>query len=368
MQHASPALRARSSFAMIRHASLLVTLATLLLIPGASASKSSLDANGDGQVNCNDFPTQAAAQAALDQDPSDPYGLDGAVGPSSSGDTGVACEAFFASGGSDPGAATSSEKQSAAKGSGKGQSGQTGSGTSKSTATPSVPRTPTPTATPSATGMPTPTAATAPSTGAAIPATGVASSIPSDVMSQVEGCAVISMSAHDVAAAGCPGVGVVIIHTPEDAPPFPDEVVITPETGSPMMTPATAPNTGTVSTTTAPATRSSGSGGKAATGTTTHHQKKSSTTGSSNGSSGSGKKNSSSSTSTPSSNSSGTSSGSSSTSGSHSSGTSSGHHRHGHGKHGKNKHKNKNKNKNKNKASKNTPGKHHAKGHKHQQQ
>lgn len=347
MQPSSPALRAGSSFAMVRRASLLVALATLLVVPGASAAKSPLDANGDGQVNCNDFPTQAAAQAALDQDPSDPYGLDGAVGPSSSGDTGVACEAFFASGGSDPGAATGSGKQSATKGSGKGQSGNAGGGKSEPAAIPSAAVTPTP-------------APAAPTAGAAMPAAGAASSLPSDVMSQVEGCAVISMSAHDVAAAGCPGVGVVIIHTPEDAPPFPDEVVITPRSGSPMMTPATPPNNGAVSTTTAPGTRSSGSGGKATTGTTTHHQKTSDHSGSSNGSSGSGKKNSGSSTNTSSSNTNDTSTGSSTSSGTHDSGASSGHHRHGHGQHGKNK--------NKHKASKDKHGKHHAKGHEHQQQ
>jgi hypothetical protein len=38
-------------------------------------------------LNCDDFPTQAAAQAVLDQDPSDPNGLDG-------NNNGVACETY----------------------------------------------------------------------------------------------------------------------------------------------------------------------------------------------------------------------------------------------------------------------------------
>ncbi|MCC7021914.1 MAG: hypothetical protein IT338_03755, partial [Thermomicrobiales bacterium] len=153
MQHASPALGAHPLPSILGRACLLVAMAALLLAPGASAAKSTLDANGDGQVNCNDFPNQAAAQAALDQDPSDPYGLDGAAGPSSSGDTGVACETFFASGGSGSGAATGSGKQKAAKGSGKGQSGDAGGDKSTPAATPDAATTPTPTPAAPAAGL-----------------------------------------------------------------------------------------------------------------------------------------------------------------------------------------------------------------------
>ncbi len=42
--------------------------------------------------DCDDFAFQEDAQAALDQDPSDPYGLDGPPGPTSAGIPGVACE------------------------------------------------------------------------------------------------------------------------------------------------------------------------------------------------------------------------------------------------------------------------------------
>lgn len=42
--------------------------------------------------NCSNYASQAAAQAALRANPSDPNGLDGPPGPASSGTPGVACE------------------------------------------------------------------------------------------------------------------------------------------------------------------------------------------------------------------------------------------------------------------------------------
>src|SRR5215213_6064870 len=42
--------------------------------------------------NCDSYPSQAAAQAALRQDPTDPNGLDGLPGDSYEGVRGVACE------------------------------------------------------------------------------------------------------------------------------------------------------------------------------------------------------------------------------------------------------------------------------------
>ncbi len=54
-------------------------------IPSASAR--------DGDLfDCDDFASQADAQAELRNDPSDPYGLDGPRGTGSSGTPGVACE------------------------------------------------------------------------------------------------------------------------------------------------------------------------------------------------------------------------------------------------------------------------------------
>ncbi len=44
------------------------------------------------EVNCDDFPNQAAAQQALKDDSSDPQGLDGPPGAAFTGIQGVACE------------------------------------------------------------------------------------------------------------------------------------------------------------------------------------------------------------------------------------------------------------------------------------
>ena len=44
------------------------------------------------ELNCDDFPNQAAAQQELREDPSDPEGLDGLPGEAFSGIQGVACE------------------------------------------------------------------------------------------------------------------------------------------------------------------------------------------------------------------------------------------------------------------------------------
>jgi hypothetical protein len=44
------------------------------------------------EVNCDDFPNQAAAQKALKDDSSDPEGLDGPPGAAFTGIRGVACE------------------------------------------------------------------------------------------------------------------------------------------------------------------------------------------------------------------------------------------------------------------------------------
>ena len=69
----------------------LVARVALLPVTGASAQEDLYD--------CADFATQEEAQAVYDQDPSDPYGLDGPIGETSDGEPGVACEEL-ASGGS----------------------------------------------------------------------------------------------------------------------------------------------------------------------------------------------------------------------------------------------------------------------------
>lgn len=61
------------------------------------------------------------------------------------------------------------------------------------------------------------------------PAAPIASeAIPADVLTAVEGCAVVTISGHDVAAAGCPGVGIVEFRTPDSAPLMPDTAMIAP--------------------------------------------------------------------------------------------------------------------------------------------
>lgn len=52
---------------------LLVVLVVLAIAPAAHAAVD--------DENCGDFPNRPAAQAHLEDDPSDPDGLDGAVGP-----------------------------------------------------------------------------------------------------------------------------------------------------------------------------------------------------------------------------------------------------------------------------------------------
>ena len=58
--------------------------------PSPTAGPSS--APGEGDLNCDDFTTQAEAQAVYEQDPSDPHGVDGPIGEGYTGEPGVACE------------------------------------------------------------------------------------------------------------------------------------------------------------------------------------------------------------------------------------------------------------------------------------
>ncbi len=58
--------------------------------------------------DCSDFDTQAQAQQVYDQDPSDPYGLDGPIGTASEGQPGVACEELLGTGGASASSSASS--------------------------------------------------------------------------------------------------------------------------------------------------------------------------------------------------------------------------------------------------------------------
>lgn len=81
----------------------LLVVAALAAFSGAMVGASSASAQS-GDLNCPDFATQPEAQAVLDQDPSDPNGLDGAPRD------GVACESLpDGNGATTPGSVTAAE-------------------------------------------------------------------------------------------------------------------------------------------------------------------------------------------------------------------------------------------------------------------
>lgn len=71
---------------------------TVLLVSAVFAARAAWEhypvaSAQDGDLfDCDDFASQADAQAELRNDPSDPYGLDGPRGTGTSGTPGVACE------------------------------------------------------------------------------------------------------------------------------------------------------------------------------------------------------------------------------------------------------------------------------------
>lgn len=69
----------------------LLMVASLIFAPAALA-QSRGPSGADGTFNCQDFDFQEDAQAFFEQDTSDPDGLDGPVGTSSTGIPNVACE------------------------------------------------------------------------------------------------------------------------------------------------------------------------------------------------------------------------------------------------------------------------------------
>lgn len=70
---------------------------------------------------------------------------------------------------------------------------------------------------------------------------------PADVLARVAGCSVVSISAHDVAAAGCPGGGNVNFRTPADAPPMNDTVLFSPGVAPPTARQSAGANNSTTS-------------------------------------------------------------------------------------------------------------------------
>lgn len=77
---------------------LLYLTALSMLVVAMTASVAFAQSRGpsgaDGTFNCEDFDSQAEAQAFLRDDPSDPDGLDGPPGDAFTGEEGVACESL----------------------------------------------------------------------------------------------------------------------------------------------------------------------------------------------------------------------------------------------------------------------------------
>lgn len=75
----------------------LLTLAVLIITCGAGLRvvwEHMPTALAQAQTNCANYPSQAAAQQALREDPSDPAGLDGPPGPTPGGLPGLACVVY----------------------------------------------------------------------------------------------------------------------------------------------------------------------------------------------------------------------------------------------------------------------------------
>jgi hypothetical protein len=194
-------------------ASLLVV--GLVVVGGARPASS---AKGD-TLNCSDFNSQAEAQAELDRTyPDDPNNLDG-------DNNGVACEDEFNLTADEIAAITragqSSDNQSSKKSSNNAKSGRKTETTPEPSPTETVTAEPAPETTPE----PTPTLEDM--------------QLPPDILNLVDGCAVISISARDVAAAGCPGAGTVVFSVPPGEPDLTPGIVIAPEAN--QQTGATAP-------------------------------------------------------------------------------------------------------------------------------
>lgn len=162
-----------------------VTILALLSFAG-------IDTRAQADLNCDDFANQAEAQASLNGTyPEDPNGLDR--------DTDwIACEDFFD--------LTAEEEARVVP-------ANLASGATVTTSTP----TPAP---PAANTTPAPVATT----------TGTGSRIdpPADLMVQVASCEVVAVSSRSIAAAGCPGIGTVILRPPVGTPRMRSQVIIRP--------------------------------------------------------------------------------------------------------------------------------------------
>ena len=169
-------------------------IALLTLNPGRAGAQADL--------NCEDFTTQLEAQLSLnDSYPDDPDRLD------ADGDW-IACENYFE---------LSKEEEA------RIVPANLANGAAQSTPEP----TPEPAAEDAA---PEPEAAPEPAPAPALAPAGASSRVdpPADLMAQVELCEVVTVSSRSIAAAGCPGVGTIVLRPPAGTPRMRSQVIIRP--------------------------------------------------------------------------------------------------------------------------------------------
>jgi len=133
----------------------LCMAAVLMFAPAAMAQD---------EFDCEDFATQEEAQAEYDADTSDPSGLDGPIGESSTGEPGVACEELPSGGGSTATPMAEETMMQTASPVAEETMMQTASPVAEETATPMAEESATPTATATASASASPL----PDTGGAI--------------------------------------------------------------------------------------------------------------------------------------------------------------------------------------------------------
>lgn len=161
------------------------TALSLLILAGAETTS-------QADLNCDDFANQNEAQLSLNGTfPEDPNGLD-------RDKDWIACEDFFD---------LTAEQEA------RVVPANLASGAARPTPAPA------PTPAPTATATPPPAASTAPSSRIDPPA---------DLMAQVASCEVVTVSSRSIAAAGCPGVGSIVLRPPAGTPRMRSQVIIRP--------------------------------------------------------------------------------------------------------------------------------------------
>jgi hypothetical protein len=157
-----------------------------------------VDAHAQADLNCDDFATQFDAQMSLNSTyPDDPNRLD------ADGDW-IACENYFGLSAADEARVIPADRVSGA-----------------------APPTPTPVSEPTR----TPVVDEPASPQAPVPTTASVSTRidpPADLMAQVEACEVVTVSSRSIAAAGCPGVGSIVLRPPAGTPRMRSQVIIRP--------------------------------------------------------------------------------------------------------------------------------------------